>query len=126
MAKILIVDDSNLARRILRNMLQLAGHQVLEAHNGMSALEQYALYQPDLVLLDLTMPEMHGLDVLKKLREMDQQARVIVATADIQSSSRTMAEDVGAVGYITKPFVADQVLSEVNRVLCEVNDDPIN
>ena len=123
MAKILVVDDSNMSRRILRRMLESAGHQVLEAQDGMTGIEQYSLHQPDLVLLDLTMPKMHGLEVLEKLREMDEQARVVIATADVQRATRTMVEAAGARGYIAKPFATAKVLQAVNRVLSEVNND---
>jgi two-component system, chemotaxis family, chemotaxis protein CheY len=117
MAKILLVDDSNLSRRILRRFLESAGHEILEAADGMAAIERYFLERPDLVLLDMTMSGMHGLEVLSKLREMDAQARVIVATADIQSSTRTMVEEGGGVGFVSKPFVEDQVLKAVQAVL---------
>jgi two-component system chemotaxis response regulator CheY len=117
MAKILLVDDSNLSRRILRRILEPTGHQIFEATDGMAAIERYFLDQPDLVLLDMTMSGMHGLDVLSKLREMDAAVRVIVATADIQSSTRTMVQEGGGVGFVTKPFVEEHVLSAVNAVL---------
>jgi len=121
MARILMVDDSGVSRRMLRKALGPGEHEILEAQDGMSALEQYGLQQPDLVLLDLTMPGIHGLEVLDKLIELDPQARVIIATADIQRSTRTLAEEGGALGFVTKPFVAEQVQDEVNRVLNEAN-----
>ncbi len=117
MAKILVVDDSALSRRILRRVLEAAGHQILEADDGLLALERYLLEQPDLVLLDMTMRGMHGLDVLSKLREVDAQARVIVATADIQRSTREMVAAAGSSGFLSKPFEADRVLSAVDAVL---------
>jgi len=117
MAKILLVDDSNLSRRILRRILELDGHAILEASDGIAAIERYFLDQPELVLLDMTMRGMHGLDVLSKLREIDPQARVIVATADIQSSTRTLVQEGGGVGFVSKPFVEEQVRSVVNAVL---------
>jgi two-component system, chemotaxis family, chemotaxis protein CheY len=117
MAKILLVDDSNLSRRILRRILESDGHAILEAADGMAAIERYFLDQPDLVMLDMTMSGMHGLDVLSKLREIDPQARVIVATADIQSSTRTLAEEGGGAGFVSKPFVEAQVRDAVNAVL---------
>jgi two-component system chemotaxis response regulator CheY len=120
MAKILIVDDSSLARRILRNILEPAAHQVTEAADGIAALEQYFLDKPDLVLLDLTMAGMHGLDVLAKLREMDPRARVIVASADIQTQTRDLALAGGALGFINKPFIGDQVLETVTHALQSV------
>ena len=117
MANILVIDDSALSRRILRRILESAGHQVREADDGMVALEQYLLDQPDLVLLDMTMRGMHGLDVLGKLRELDPQARVIVATADIQRSTRELVDAAGGSGFVSKPFEAERLLSAVTSVL---------
>ena len=117
MATILVVDDSGMSRRALRKILESAGHQVIEAEDGISALERYFIEKPDLVLLDLTMTGMYGLDVLSKLREMDANARVIVASADIQSSTRGMVEEGGAQAFINKPFAVDQVLNAVNTAL---------
>ena len=73
--------------------------------------------EPDLVFLDLTMTGMYGIDVLNKLREMDPQARVIVASADIQSSTREMVDAGGASAFINKPFTSDKVLSAVSESL---------
>jgi two-component system chemotaxis response regulator CheY len=117
MAKILVVDDSALARRTLRKILEANEHAIKEAEDGDSALEQYFLDKPDLVLLDLVMKGMYGIDVLNKLREMDPEARVIVASADIQSSTHAMAKDAGARGFITKPFIPDQVKEAVDAAL---------
>lgn len=117
MAKILIVDDSGMSRRTMRKILESAGHEVIEAEEGIIALELYFLDKPDLVLLDLTMSGMYGIDVLNKLREMDQDARVIIASADIQDSTREMIDAGGAKDFISKPFLNDKVLSVVNRVL---------
>lgn len=117
--KILIVDDSSLSRRTLRRILESAEYEVVEADDGMAALEVYFLEKPSLVLLDLVMKGMYGLDVLVKLREMDQQARVVVASADIQSSTRKMVDEAGAFGFINKPFVAEQVIAAVQAALAE-------
>ena len=117
MAKILIVDDSGLSRRISRKILQEAGHEVVEAEDGIAALERYFLEKPEMVLLDITMKGMSGIEVLKKLREMDAQARVVIATADIQSSTRTLTKEAGACGFITKPLAEEQVITAVNAAL---------
>jgi two-component system chemotaxis response regulator CheY len=117
MAKILLVDDSNLSRRILRRILESDGHAILEASDGMAAIERYYLDQPELVLLDLTMRGMHGLDVLNRLIQLDPQARVIVASADIQSSTRALVQEGGGVAFVSKPFVEEQVRSVVKTVL---------
>ena len=117
--KVLIVDDSALSRRTLRRILEPAGYEAVEADDGMTALEVYFLEKPDLVLLDLVMKGMYGLEVLVKLREMDQQARVVVASADIQSSTRKMVDEAGALGFINKPFVPEQVIAAVEAALAE-------
>jgi two-component system chemotaxis response regulator CheY len=117
MAKILIVDDSGFSRRTLRKLLEAEQHLVVEAEDGMAALERYYLEAPDLVLLDMNMRGLHGLDVLRKLREIDPHARVVAATADVQSSTRTMAAEAGASGFLPKPFVADDVRAIVGSAL---------
>lgn len=115
--KIMVVDDSALSRRTLRRILEGAGYIVVEAEEGMAALELYFVEKPDLVLLDLVMKGMYGLDVLAKLREMDAGVRVIVASADIQTSTRAMVEEAGASNFINKPFSTENVLAAVNIVL---------
>lgn len=116
-ARILVVDDSSLARRTLRQIIESAGHTVEEASNGAEALEKYFLNKPDLVFLDMVMEQMTGMEVLIKLREMDKDARVIVATADIQTGTRSEAEEKGACEVINKPFTRDRVLSALQNVL---------
>jgi len=117
--KILIVDDSALSRRTLRRILETGGYEVVEADDGMTALELYFLEKPSLVLLDLVMKGMYGLDVLVKLREMDPKALVVVASADIQSSTRKMVDEAGALAFINKPFVTEQVITAVEAALAE-------
>jgi len=117
MAKILIVDDSSMSRRMLRNILEKAGHQVIEAIDGISGIEAYFLDHPDLVLLDLVMEGMYGLDVLEKLRQLDSTVQVIIASADIQTSTRETAQTAGAKAFVNKPFASVKVLEVVNTVL---------
>jgi two-component system chemotaxis response regulator CheY len=119
MSKVLIVDDSALSRRTLRRILESAGYEVVEAEDGMTALEVYFLEKPKLVLLDLVMKGMYGLDVLLKLREMDPKALVVVASADIQSSTRKMVADAGALAFINKPFISEQVIAAVEAALAK-------
>jgi two-component system chemotaxis response regulator CheY len=118
-AKVLVVDDSALARRRMREILEGASHQVVEAEEGMAAIERYFLEKPDLVLLDLVMKGMYGLDVLTKIRELDPQARVIVISADVQTSSKELAVSGGACRFITKPPDRDELLTAVNEALAE-------
>jgi len=118
-AKILIVDDSALARRTLRHILEDAGCIVSEAEDGFSALERYFIEKPDVVFLDLVMRGMYGLDVLEKLRQLDPEARVVVVSADIQTSSQELVDQAGAKGFITKPFDRDELLGALEATLGE-------
>lgn len=115
--RILVVDDSSLSRRTLRGMLEGAGYVVEEASDGAQALERYYLNPHDLVLLDNVMERLSGLEVLAKFRELNPKVRVVMATADIQSSTREQAEAGGAVGIINKPFTKDRLLAVVATVL---------
>ena len=117
MATILVVDDSNLSRKTSRRILEFGGHRVTEAADGLAALERYTLDRPDVVLLDVTMAEMDGLEVLRQLRAIDPAARVVMATADVQSSTRELALAGGAVGFVTKPLAADVVMTAVAAAL---------
>jgi two-component system chemotaxis response regulator CheY len=117
MARILIVDDSNMSRRIVRSILEGDGHEVIEATDGMAALEEYLLSQPQIVLLDLVMTGMYGIDVLKKLIEMDADAKVVIASADIQNFTRTAAMEAGAAAFVTKPISGQTLLQTVAAVL---------
>ena len=116
-ATFLVVDDSGMARRTTRRVLESAGYRVIEAEDGLSALEKYFVDKPDVVLLDLVMKGMYGLDVLTKLREMDQSARVIVLSADIQTTSKDLVESAGAAAFLNKPARADDVLAAVQQAL---------
>lgn len=116
-ARVLIVDDSSLARRNTRRILEDAGFEVVEAEDGLTALEQYFVQKPAVVVLDLVMKGMYGLDVLARLREMDPASRVIVVSADIQTSSRDMVESGGGVDFLTKPVQAESLLAAVRKAL---------
>jgi two-component system chemotaxis response regulator CheY len=113
--KVLLVDDSGLARRSTRRILEGAGYQVVEAEDGMAAIEQYFVEKPDVVMLDLVMKGMYGLEVLSKLREMDPDARVVVLSADIQTSSRELVQAAGASGFLSKPADPGRMLDMVAR-----------
>jgi two-component system chemotaxis response regulator CheY len=116
-ARILVVDDSGLARRRARTILEGAGYEVLEAEDGMSALERYFVSRPDVVVLDLVMKGMYGLDVLTKLREMDRSAKVIVVSADVQASSQQLVSNAGASGFLVKPLEAEEILPLLRTTL---------
>lgn len=114
--KILVVDDSGLARRLTRKILESLGHEVDEAPGGAEALEKYALGKPDVVILDMLMTGMYGLEVLQKLRQMDPEAMVVVATADIQRTTRDHVREAGAVAMVNKPVNEEELTEVLDRV----------
>lgn len=115
--KVLVVDDSSLARRTCRQVLEGEGYTVIEAPDGLAALERYYLDKPDVVLLDLVMKGMYGLDVLQKIRQMDPAARVIVVSADIQASSHQLVQDAGGTAFVNKPFERTELIRAVEQAL---------
>jgi two-component system chemotaxis response regulator CheY len=119
MATIMIADDSAFTRRTHRRILESEGHVVHEAASGMAALECFAVNRPELVLLDLTMEDMSGLDVLARLREMEAGARVVVISADVQRSTAQLVTDGGALRFLGKPVSPDTLLATVRDVLSE-------
>lgn len=121
MATILVVDDSGYARRLLRQTLEPHGHSVIEAGTGMAGLEAYAVHAPDLVLLDLTMEDLGGEEVLTRLREIDPAARVIVVSADIQRSTSKRVSAAGAFRFLGKPADPEELMEAVSAALGEVS-----
>jgi two-component system chemotaxis response regulator CheY len=121
MATIMIVDDSNFTRRTHRRILESDGHVVHEASSGMSAIESYFVHRPELVLLDLTMEDMGGLEVLKQLRAMQADARVIVVSADVQRSTLQLVTESGAYRFLGKPVTSEGLLDCVHAALAEAS-----
>jgi two-component system chemotaxis response regulator CheY len=119
MAVIMIVDDSSFTRRTHRRIIESAGHTVHEATSGMGAIESYFVHRPDLVLLDLTMEDMSGLEVLEKLRQLDAGARVVVVSADVQRSTAELVAQSGALRFLGKPVSPDGLLQTVRDALSD-------
>ncbi len=117
MAKILIVDDAEFLRVRISKMLTGDGFEVVEADNGLKAIEAYKTHKPDMVLMDITMPEMDGLSALKELRKIDPNAKVIMLTALGQESVVLEAVKSGAKDFVVKPFERDRVMSAINKLL---------
>src|SRR5215218_2139825 len=115
--KILVVDDSSLARRSIRQVLEEMGHHVEEARDGAQALERYFLNQHDVVVLDMVMEGMYGLEVLMKFKQLNPDVRVIVVTADIQDSTRAEVKAAGAAALVNKPVVRAELERVVNSTL---------
>jgi CheY-like chemotaxis protein len=117
MPRILVIDDSRFSRSRLTSALTGNGYDVLEAENGQDAWEVIAREEPDLILTDLLMPVLDGIGLLRKLKEASIVIPVIVVTADVQSSSRTMCEELGAVAVVNKPAGPDEIVAEVRQAL---------
>ena len=110
--RILVVDDSSLARRMIRKILEELGHEVEDVSDGAQALEQYVLNHHDAVILDLLMHGMYGVEVLRKLKELNPQLPVIVSSADIQRTTREIVKNAGGAAMVNKPVTKEQ-LAEV-------------
>jgi len=119
--KVLIVDDSGLARRLTRKILEELGHEVEEASDGAQALEKYVINRPDFVVLDMVMHGMYGLEVLQKFQELDAKLPVIIATADIQRSTRDQVKEAGAAAMINKPINKEELVEVIAVVLAGGN-----
>jgi two-component system chemotaxis response regulator CheY len=115
--RILVVDDSALTRRMVRQHLEQAGYSVEEAIDGPQALERYALNGHDAVVLDMVMHGMYGLEVLIKLRELNPNLPVVVLTADIQKSTREQVQTAGAAAMINKPVNKDELAKVLSTAL---------
>ena len=118
MARILIVDDAAFMRMMIKDILTKNGYIIAgEAENGIKAVEKYKEVKPDLVLMDITMPELDGIGALKQIKELDPNASVIMCSAMGQQAMVVEAIQSGAKDFIVKPFQADRVLEAVKRVM---------
>lgn len=118
MANILVVDDAAFMRMSIRKMLESNGHTVVgEAGTGIDGVLKYQELHPDVALFDLTMPEMDGMSAIKKIKEIDSKARIIVCTALGQQSKIAEAIESGATDFIVKPFEVARLLAAVEKVM---------
>jgi two-component system, chemotaxis family, chemotaxis protein CheY len=117
MARILIVDDAEFLRMRISKMLVAEGYEVLEAENGLMAVEKYKTEKPDAVLMDITMPEMDGLTALKEIKAFDAKAKVVMLTALGQESVVLEAIKSGARDFVVKPFERERVMSAITKLL---------
>ena len=116
MARVLVVDDAAFMRMMLKDILAKNGHEVVgEAQNGAEAVAKYADLKPDLVTMDITMPEVDGLQALKDIRAADPNARVVMCSAMGQQSMVIEAVQSGAKDFIVKPFQADKVAESIAK-----------
>lgn len=116
--KVLIVDDAAFMRMMIKDILVKNGFDVVgEAENGAQAVEKFKETTPDLVTMDITMPEMDGITALKEIKQIDASAKIIMCSAMGQQSMVIDAIQAGAKDFIVKPFQADRVLEAINKTL---------
>ncbi len=115
--KILIVDDSPIARRILKScMPEDLPMELFEAGDGLSGIQQFEMNHPDITFMDLTMPVMDGIEALEKIRSMNPEAVVVVASADIQPRTQERVRELGAYGILRKPPSKESVADLLMRI----------
>lgn len=117
MAKVLLVDDAAFMRMRCAKVLTKLGHSVVEAENGVQAVDQFEKEKPDLTLLDITMPEMDGIEALKAIKTRDPAAKVAMVSAMGQQSMVLEAIKSGAADFVLKPFDEDRLVAAVNKLL---------
>lgn len=117
MPKVLIVDDSLFMRNHLVRLLGEHGYDTVQAGNGLEAVKTYRVSRPDAVLMDITMPEMNGIDALIKIRQLDSRAKVIMLTALDQQLVAARAVHMGAKEFLVKPVLPTRLLLALQKVL---------
>ena len=118
MAKILVVDDAAFMRKVIKDTLSKSGYtELYEAVDGADAVEKYSEIHPDLVIMDITMPNMDGLEALKAIRSKDDKANVVMCSAMGQEAMVVEAVQAGIKDFIVKPFKEDRLMKAVNTIL---------
>ena len=117
MSTVLIVDDSKTSRFMLKRILEENGYEVVaEAENGQEGYDKYCQLMPDFVTLDITMPVMDGIETLVKIKEFDEDAKVIMVTAAGQKGKMLDAIKLGAAEFVTKPFETGQIINIMESI----------
>lgn len=118
MYKILVADDAGFMRKTVQNHLKKAGYtDFVEAEDGAKAVTLYKEFKPDLVILDITMPNMDGIEALRNIRQFDPSAKAVMCSAMGQESMVMEAFKLGALDFIVKPFKSDRIIATVGKIL---------
>jgi len=124
MLKVLIVDDSLIMRRNIRRMLETLGHQVIEeAKDGYEAIDFYRRLKPDLITMDITMPDMDGITAVKEIKKVDKDAKIIMVTSHGQEDMVISAIRSGASGYLLKPISVIKLRESIGKVFPNMLDE---
>lgn len=116
MSKVLIVDDSSFMRASLKMLLESNGYTVIgEAQNGREAVSKYSELKPDIVTMDITMPELSGVDAVKEIMQLDSKAKIIIVSAIGQKAMVIQAIQAGAKEFIVKPYEEKRVLAAIGK-----------
>jgi CheY-like chemotaxis protein len=119
MARILVVDDSDFVRIFCRDALEDGGHEVDDAANGTDGIAMFEAGKYDCVLLDVLMPDIDGLEVLKEIRKVDQDVPVLLMTGDDPGWARRSYEQYGATAFLSKALGADKLIDKVEEVILD-------
>jgi len=117
MKRILIVDDSAFTRGIHKQILESQGYETLEAASGDEALEKFKREKPDLVMMDLLMPDADGMDVVREILQIDPDAKTVICSTDKQKFRQEEAKEIGTMGFITKPINAEKMVETLKKIL---------
>lgn len=118
MARVLVVDDAIFMRATIGKILEENGHSMVgEASTGIEAVEKFVEVKPDIVILDITMPEMDGIAALKRIKIIEPKAKIIICSAIGQKDKVVEAIEEGALSFIVKPFEADQLIDAVEQAM---------
>lgn len=118
MARVLVVDDAAFMRMTIKRALETNGHSMVgEAASGSEAIEKYMVLKPDVVILDITMPEMNGIEALKRIKAYHAKARIIICSALGNQQMLAQAIENGAEDFIVKPFEASHLAAAVDKVM---------
>lgn len=117
-ARILLVDDASFMKLVEKDILQKNGHEIIaEAGNGAEAIELYEKHKPDVVIMDIKMPEVNGVEALVKIKEKDDSARVIMVSALGEPRFIKKAIELGAADFVVKPFKRERIIEAIEKVL---------
>ncbi|MGM5482513.1 MAG: response regulator [Nanobdellota archaeon] len=117
MAKVMTVEDSGLIRSIMRKILVSEGHEIVEVPSGKDGIIKYESEKPDLVFMDINLPDISGLDATKEIIDFDPEAKIVMCTIVDKDEYREKAKELGALSYLVKPFSKNEIVDVLRKYL---------